>query len=98
MITLFFLAISSSSPDCNCIELKDESKENYLYKICEYIQEKNIDVSPGNPCDYKIETIREEKIGDTDVMAVHLNCCHAGDIAYFDKKTCEIINFRLGPK
>jgi hypothetical protein len=93
IVLTFWMHVAVS--ECNCDELKD-GKENYLFKICSYIKTRNIDVSPGDPCKYKIEYITKDILEKRKVIIIYLNCCHLGDRAYIDRETLEVISFRLG--
>lgn len=85
-------------------EIKEPDPDGYLLKICKYIKENEIDVSPADPIKYNIESIEEGQYsrfeGDeyivTDVLVIRLDCCYMGDLAYVDKETKEVIGFSPG--
>ena len=77
---------------------KNDGKE-YLFKICKYIEDNNINVSPADPTKYIIKDVIEgEEYEGKEVFIVWLDCCDTGDSAYFDKETGEIIFFSQGDK
>ncbi|MFN8454120.1 MAG: hypothetical protein U0401_05505 [Anaerolineae bacterium] len=77
---------------------REDDPQGYLFKICSYIQEKKIDVSPANPHEYRIKQIEERTQGKKEVIWVYLSCCYLGDMAIIDKATGEVIDFQLGAK
>ena len=93
----------NSNEDC---DIKTDDPEGYLLKICQYLNEHKDSVIPNkNPDDYKIKKIEEGiypgeiplEYGDTEVIKIYLDCCFgAGDIAYFNKQTKEVIYFSPG--
>ena len=76
---------------CSC--QKDRDPANYLYKVCIYVKKNKINISPANPCNYKIKEIDDNS---AKITYVYLDCCYLGDLAVFDKKTKEIIRFTIG--
>jgi hypothetical protein len=92
-----YLYASSQANATECISREDDP-EGYLFKICTYIKEQNLDVSPGYPDAYNIRKIEEGEHQGREVFTIYLDCCYMGDIAYIDKQSGEVIDFRLGPK
>jgi hypothetical protein len=92
-LILVFSQLTSSNPQC---EPRQDDPEGYLFKICLYIQEKQIDVSPADPTNYHIKRIEEHTESGREVLWVFLNCCYLGDIAVIDKATGEVIRFQVG--
>jgi len=104
--------IVSDTPATESIEvdgckIENPDPDGYLLKICEYLKQHkdDIDVAPADPAKYKIKSIVEngeyskyegEKEIITKAKVVNLDCCYMGDAAYFDKKTKELIGFRVG--
>jgi hypothetical protein len=77
---------------------RTDDPQGYLFKICTYIQEKQLDVSPADPTGYHIKQIEERQENGRAVVWVFLNCCYLGDIAIIDKASGEVIRFRVGAK
>jgi hypothetical protein len=77
---------------------REDDPQGYLFKICLYIQEKKLDVSPANPTEYRLKQIEEHTEGGREVIWVYLSCCYLGDMAIIDKASGEVIDFRLGAK
>ena len=77
---------------------RTDDPQGYLFKICTYIQEKQLDVSPADPTSYQIKQIEERQENGRTVVWVFLNCCYLGDIAIIDKASGEVIEFRVGAK
>jgi hypothetical protein len=94
-LTLLALSFWLFSGPSTC-EPRQDDPEGYLLKICVYIQEKQINVSPADPTRYQIKRIEEREENGRPVLWVFLNCCYLGDIAVIDKATGEVINFEVG--
>ncbi len=94
----FGLAMWLVAPAPRPCRPRDDDPQGYLFKICAYIQEKKIDVSPADPTGYQIKRIEERTEGNRVVVWVFLNCCYLGDIAMIDKASGEVIEFRVGAK
>ena len=92
LLALYFWLFSGPS---TC-EPRQDDPEGYLFKICVYIQEKQIDVSPADPTGYHIKRIEEVEENGRPVLWVFLDCCYLGDIAVIDKATGEVISFQAG--
>ena len=92
LLALYFWLFSGPS---TC-EPRQDDPEGYLFKICLYIQEKQIDVSPADPTGYHIKRIEEVEENGRPVLWVFLDCCYLGDIAVIDKATGEVIGFQVG--
>jgi hypothetical protein len=96
---LAYIYLDSNKNHSKCVcEHKPYDKEDYLFKICMYVKEKKLDVSPADPCNYHIREIVTEKIDNKEVVVVYLDCCYLGGGAIFDKQTNDIIDFWIGDK
>ncbi len=73
----------------------NKDTNGYLEKICKYIIENKIG-GANEPTKYGITGSQEQEYKGREVIAVFLNCCYTGDVAYIDKETQEVIGFRLG--
>jgi hypothetical protein len=91
-LLLLYLFIA---PPAACKPRQDDP-QGYLFKICSYIQEKQINVSPADPTRYEIKRIEERVENGRPVVWVFLNCCYLGDIAVIDKASGDVIQFRVG--
>src|SRR5688572_1261482 len=94
-LTLLALSFWLFSGPSTC-EPRQDDPEGYLFKICLYIQEKQIDVSPADPTGYHIKRIEEREENGLLVLLFFLNFCYLGDIAVIDKATGEVISFEVG--
>ena len=83
------------SPSATCGPRQDDP-DGYLLKICTYIQEKQLDVSPADPARYHIKRIEEREEEGRTVLWVFLDCCYLGDIAVIDPASGEVIRFQAG--
>lgn len=92
LLTLYIFTFPSHS----ACEPRQDDPEGYLFRICTYIQEKQINVSPADPTRYRIKRIEEREENGRPVVWVFLNCCYLGDIAIIDKASGEVIQFRVG--
>lgn len=80
----------------------------YLLKICDYLVSHKDTVYPNKkPHEYKIEKIEFGKYpsevgkeyAEMELIKVYLDCCFgAGDIAYFNKETKEVVYFSPGDR
>lgn len=95
---LIGLAMWLTAPASRPCHPREDDPQGYLFKICTYIQEKKINVSPANPTEYRIKQIEERTEGNREVVWVFLSCCYLGDIAIIDKASGEVIEFRVGAK
>jgi hypothetical protein len=93
---------NNMNSDDECI-IENPDPYGYLLKICNYIKENGIDVSPADPTKYKVQKVENVKYYKNgkdsepiDAVFVKLDCCYIGDVAYFDKETGEIIKFKAG--
>jgi len=87
-------------------KIENPDPDGYLLKICKYLTDHkdDIDTAPADISKYKIKSIKDGEYsryeGDkeiiTEAIVVNLDCCYRGDVAYFDKKTKEIIGFHVG--
>jgi len=91
---------------CNCPQdcsktaiskctFNEDEKKGWLSKIKEYI--KNNTESDATKYN-KIMDISEGRYQGKEVCETILDCCFAGDRAYIDKESGEIIGFQLGPE
>lgn len=89
--------ISSSSGvnSSKCVPREDDIT-GYLLKICQYIEINNLAVRPADPTKYMIKKIESNWEKGEEILTVYLDCCFMGDRAYVNKKTGEIINFKVG--
>ncbi len=71
---------------------------DYLEKICRYVKDNNIDVSPADPAKYKIKSLESGQHKGRDVIIVNLDCCYLGDRVFIDLQTQEIVGFSVGAK
>ena len=94
---LFISSCSQPTPTQSCPSRKDDT-DGYLLKICTYIREKGIDVSPADPTAYQIKRIEEGVYEGQPATWVYLDCCFMGDVAIINKASGEIINFWVGPQ
>jgi len=88
--------------------IKNPDPDGYLLKTCEYLISHNDTVYPNKkPNEYGIEKIEfgkypgeaERKYDDVELIKVYLDCCFgAGDIAYFDRETKEVVYFSPGDR
>ena len=78
----------------DCLKVKRD-KDGFLEKICRYIIENKI-AGAGDPTKIQIDLVQDQVYKGKEVYAVILNCCYTGDSAIIDKKTGEIITYRLG--
>lgn len=76
----------------------EKDPNGYLRKICQYILERNVNVEPGRPRQYKIKQLTELERDGKKLVEVRLDCCYMGDSALIDKASGEVLSFRLGPK
>lgn len=89
----------------DCV-IQNPDPDGYLFKICQYLKAHHLNVSPANPTKYKIIGIEEGEYSrwengkkiTTEAIIIKLNCCYLGDFAFIDKKTKEVIGFRVGAK
>jgi hypothetical protein len=93
-VTVMFLV----QPATRTCQPRTDDPEGYLLKICQYIQERDLDVSPADPTNYHIKRIEERAEKGRAVLWVFLDCCYLGDIAVIDKASGEVIEFRVGAK
>jgi len=104
VIIVTFLQPKSINPNSyECTSIKGDS-EGYLLKICEHIKSNDISTNI-DPTEYNIINIKEY-ICPNQLMSfcepgqklieVSLDCCEAGDIAYFDKETGKLVGFFQG--
>lgn len=75
----------------DCTSIKNDSA-GYLFKICNYLNSKNISFAPRGK-EYGIREIRETN----NTIEIMLDCCYAGDWATINKQTGEVMSFHLGP-
>ena len=90
-----------------CI-IENPDTDGYLLKICEYLINHKGTVYPNKkPNEYKIEKIEfgtypgelGEEYDNLELFRVYLDCCYgAGDIAYFNKETKEVVYFSPGDR
>ena len=92
LLALYFWVLSGPT---TC-EPRQDDPEGHLLRICLYIQEKQLDVSPADPTAYQIKRIEERDENGRPVLWVFLNCCYLGDIAVIDKASGEVIDFQVG--
>lgn len=89
--------------ECN---INNPDPDGYLLKICQYLVANKNTVQPNKlPNEYNIKLIEFGKYpfeagknyDDAELIKIHLDCCGgAGDIAYIDKSTGEVIYFSVG--
>ncbi len=72
--------------DSRCPYFENDPHQ-YLFKICEYLYQHNIDVSPATPASYKILRTVEEVYDGKVIIRVFLSCCYLGDSVIIDKKS-----------
>jgi hypothetical protein len=77
---------------------RSDDPDGYLFAICQYIREQQIDVAPADPTAYTIKRIEEASRADRPVLLIFLNCCYLGDVAVIDKTSGQVIDFRPGAK
>lgn len=97
-VSLLLLTIACRLPGATpatCAPRQDDP-QGYLYQICTYVQDKQIDVSPADPTRYGIKRIEDGVYNDRPAVWVFLDCCYLGDIAIFDKESGQIVDFRVG--
>jgi hypothetical protein len=80
--------------ECQC-EPKQGDVNEYLFKICNYLKGRESKYSDV-PCSYRVRKIETDTLNGSEVVRVDLNCCYLGDVAYFDPKTKELLEFRNG--
>ncbi len=97
-VGLVSLALFLAWPAPRSCQPRTDDPQGYLYKICRYVQEKNLDVLPGDSTRYGIKRLEERTENGRPVIWVFLDCCYMGDIAIIDPATGEVIDFRLGAK
>lgn len=79
----------------DCFWVKKDTN-GYLEKICKYIIKNKLS-GASDPTKYNILHTQEQEYKGKEVIAVFLDCCHIGDVAYIDKETKDVIKFHLGP-
>jgi hypothetical protein len=93
------LGLGCASPDpSSCPNRGADDPDGHLLRICRYILEKKIDVSPANPATYNIKRIEPHSDNGQETLWVFLDCCYLGDIAVVDKATGEVLSFQPGAK
>src|SRR5215510_14309788 len=88
ILALLGLYLLISFPSATC-EPRQDDPDGYLFKICTYIQEKQLDVSPADPTRYHIKRIEKREEEGRAVLWVFLDCCYLGDIAVIDPASGE---------
>lgn len=94
-IIAVFIAVVFLPDPSGCMR-KESDVNGFLFKICKYVRDTNLPISPANAEDYEIEWVQNGDYNGRPVWIVRLNCCYMGDYAYIDRETSNIIRFDLG--
>ena len=90
---------SAATSDAEPIELTDQQKADYLIKIRAYLAKLDPEsYAPADPAKYQITSAEKTIHNDAPVIAVYLDCCYLGDIAFLDATTEEVVDFKAGAK
>ncbi len=81
--------------ECGCMR-RENDPDDYLVKICHYL--KATDRYTDLPCRYDLKKISMDTLDGKTVTKVELTCCYLGDVAYFDRKTKELLTISYGAK
>jgi hypothetical protein len=85
---------TANSQSAKCTQNNDP--DGYLDKICLYVKENKLDISPAKPETLSITQIVERAQDGKTMIEIRLNCCGTGDSALIDKETGKVVQYILG--
>lgn len=91
--TQYLWALHTITGQCEPQPIKNR---DYLFKVCEYVLEKQLKVT-SRPNTWTVAKISDETINGKDFLAVHFSCCGPGDVAFFDKTNGELCCYERKP-
>ncbi|MBI5879082.1 MAG: hypothetical protein HZB53_15655 [Chloroflexi bacterium] len=80
-----------------CVARADDPG-GYLLKICNYVVDNKLDISPGTPETLAIREIGKATYQGGEVIVIYLACCYMGDRAFIDPQSGAVVGYSLGAK
>ena len=85
---------SGGEPPHPC-EPRDNDPNGYMIRICEYLNEAQLNLGTPWKTINMLSNQEEEREGRR-VIVVRMDCCGMGDRAIIDKETGEVLDYSLG--